>query len=149
MGQPVSTVQGAFVALLGLVDAVVTPGQVSTADPSAWAFFSYAGIIALPTIAVAARRQWYWLPELALVAIEGWPGLSIEKDLTISHIVPIGMTYGVVALAGLILALRAKSIEGLGNLLDNTITGNRASEILDVGAGNDTIYGMAGDDIYR
>ncbi len=112
-----STVQGSFVALLGLVGAAVTPALVSTDDPSAWGFFSYLGIIVLAAMAVAARRQWYWLPQLALLVIAGWSGLWINGGLAISHIAPIGTTLGIVAFVGLLLAMRAKSNRELADIV--------------------------------
>lgn len=104
-----STVQGSFVALLGLVGAAVTPALVSTSDPSPWGFFSYLGVIVLAAMAVADRRHWFWLPLLALAVIAGWSILWITRGLAAEHIAPIGITYGVVALAGLLLDQRAKS----------------------------------------
>lgn len=112
-----STVQGSFVAMLGLVGAALTPALVSTADPSPWGFFSYLGIIVLATMAVADRRHWFWLPELALAVIAGWSALWIAKGLAAEHIAPIGSTYGVVALAGLVLAHRAKTNAKVADLV--------------------------------
>jgi Ca2+-binding RTX toxin-like protein len=40
------------------------------------------------------------------------------------------------------------SINGIGNALNNTITGNSGDNILDGGAGNDTLVGGLGNDIY-
>ena len=104
-----SIVEGALVATLGLAGAIATPALVSTADPSAWGFFTYLGIIAVATIWVADRRNWYWLPELALFAISGWAVIWIVQIFVHADIVPIGATFGVVAVVSLILALRASS----------------------------------------
>ncbi|RLJ64793.1 DUF4347 domain-containing protein [Sulfurisoma sediminicola] len=46
------------------------------------------------------------------------------------------------------LILTDAAIEGLGNGLDNTITGTDGDNGLDGGAGNDTLTGGAGNDIY-
>src|SRR5262249_31752780 len=40
-------------------------------------------------------------------------------------------------------------LNGFGNGLNNTITGNTGNNILDGGAGNDQLVGGAGNDIYR
>lgn len=40
------------------------------------------------------------------------------------------------------------SIDGTGNVLDNTINGNRGANVLDGGAGADTLAGGAGNDTY-
>ena len=40
------------------------------------------------------------------------------------------------------------SLSGIGNALDNVITGNGGANILDGGAGKDTLIGGGGDDIY-
>ena len=102
-----SLVQGKFVALLGLAGAVATPALVSTEDPSNWGFFTYLGIVALATMAVADRKHWFWLPELSLVAIAGWTALWLQQPFREVDILPIGVTLGFVALAGFALARRA------------------------------------------
>ena len=40
------------------------------------------------------------------------------------------------------------AIDGIGNALNNTLTGNGANNVLDGGAGADTLTGGAGDDTY-
>lgn len=102
-----SLAQGGFVALLGLAGAVVTPALVSTDDPSNWGFFTYLGIVALATLAVADRKRWYWLPELSLVAIAGWTALWLQQPFREVDILPIGVTLGIVALAGFAMVRRA------------------------------------------
>lgn len=104
-----SVVQGRLVAVLGLLGATVTPALASTQDPSTWGFFSYLAIIVLATLGVADRKRWFWLPELALLATGGWTALWINELFQDADVVPIGVTTGVVALAGLILAMRAGS----------------------------------------
>ena len=101
-----SVVQGGFVALLGLVGATLTPALISTEDPSTLGFFSYLGVICLAAVAVTHRRHWYWLPELALVSMGGWSALWMVSAFAPADILPIGMTYGLVALAGLTLSMR-------------------------------------------
>lgn len=105
-----SLVQGGFVALLGLAGAVATPALVSTDDPSNWGFFTYLGIVALATLAVADRKRWYWLPELSLVAIAGWTAIWLQQPFREVDILPIGVTLGIVALAGFEMARRAGPI---------------------------------------
>lgn len=104
-----SMVQGPFVAALGLVGAILTPALVSTADPNTWGFFTYLGIIAVAAVAAADRRQWYWLPEASIIAMSGWAVFWAMRAYSDEDILPIGVTFGVVGLASLILALRAGS----------------------------------------
>ncbi len=46
------------------------------------------------------------------------------------------------------LTLISGAINGIGNALNNTMTGTTQANILDGGAGNDTLIGGAGDDVY-
>ncbi len=103
-----SIVQGKFVALLGLAGAIATPALVSTQDPAAWGFFTYLGTVILATLAVADRQRWYWLPELSLIATAGWTALWLQQPMREADILPIGVTLGIVSLAGFALAWRAK-----------------------------------------
>lgn len=102
-----SIIQGKFVALLGLAGAIATPALVSTADPSAWGFFTYLGIVILATLAVADRKLWFWLPELSLVAAAGWTALWLSQPFREADALPIGVTLGFVAIAAFGLAWRA------------------------------------------
>ena len=68
-GLALSLLQGPYVAILGLVGAMITPGLIETEAPSAWGLFGYLLAITCACAAVLRFRPWWWLG-LAVVALD-------------------------------------------------------------------------------
>lgn len=87
-----SLLEGWFVALLGLLGALVTPALVSSTSPSAWTLFSYLIVVEVACLAVVRLRGWWWLALATLVGVAGWPVLwMLSASWHIADVLPLGL----------------------------------------------------------
>ena len=75
-------------------------------------------------------------------------GMTVNGHFYFSRAINSSVSYTLGSLDDNLTLTGTANVNGVGNRLNNVITGNSGNNILDGGAGNDTLEGGAGNDIF-
>lgn len=83
-----SLLHGQALAGLGLLASMLTPGLVSTSEPSAWSLFGFLSVTWLATSAASRLRHWQVVPALANAGMALWAVLYLSQSDKV-EVVPV------------------------------------------------------------
>ena len=99
-----SILQGAPVAILGLLGGFITPALVSTGHPTSIGLFGYLATVTIACVAVMRYRPWWWLGFAVAAGSALWVVIWVVTEAVWGDVMIIGpfLTLVVVALSLLV-----------------------------------------------
>jgi len=105
-----SLLQGPFVAVLGVLGAMIVPFLISLNGTSAWGLFLYLIAVTASAVAIVRYKDWWWLVALAIGGSLLWSLLWIGGTYWIGDLLPLSLH--LFAVLGLAFVARPKELIG-------------------------------------